>query len=121
MQLLGFIREYEQNNSLKKFKEYKLFEKNSRKAQVLKYLRNGIPIATKMHIIESLKNDDDTILGGIIYFSDGFWIWTNYYIYYLDRYDMEIDIDFINHLHNNKFEIKDTNSIVSFLKEHNIL
>ncbi len=102
MEFLGLIKEHESiNRGVKSFKEFN-FTISPYKDEILKYLKNGESIAVTMNMVESLYDGDNNIIGGLTYLSDGKWIWTNYLIYYLEKFDIEITDEFVEYVLNKK-------------------
>lgn len=94
MQIIGLIKEYDQKNA----KSYFDYQKNclyDHKVQILNYLRSGICFAVTMKVVQSLIPNDKNIIGGISYYTDGYWIWPNYMVYYFEKESIELPKDFI--------------------------
>ena len=90
---------------------------------ILDYLlKGGIAIAINMQAIKSLERNDNTILGGIVYFTDGVWIWPNYLSYYLRNFDIENPLAFKRFImaQNIRNDLIDTNKAIAFLKQSKI-
>lgn len=124
MELVGFINEHNPSFS----KTYSDFRKQfnvESKQEILSYLKKGIPIATTTQLISSLINDNQTILGGIVYLTDGNWIWPNYLSHYVEHDSIELPRQFLEHIFNNKSEIfvntENRNQAILILKNTNIL
>lgn len=105
MELIGAIKEYDCELSDKRFHDYKTGFNYHDKEKVLNYLKNGISIAVTMHIIHSLIKDDNSIIGGVSYLTDGYWIWPSYLYFYVDTISIELPLDFLNSISKKK-EIK---------------
>ncbi|WP_136467458.1 hypothetical protein [Flagellimonas onchidii] len=125
MKALGFVKEHENmNNEVKNFEEFH-YSINPYKNEILKYLKTGETIAVTMNIIKSLYNGDDNIIGGVVYFTDGNWIWTNYLIYYLEKYNIEINNEFVDYVLGKKSNEQKDNlnkqKAIKYLKEMKIL
>jgi len=125
MKVIGLISEYCNVTKFSlPYNNYKKRVVSESKQLILEYLKNeGIPFATTMHIIKSLEINDNKILGGIIYYTDGNWIWPNYLCYYLENFDIEIPVCFIEYLkENDKKNVQiDTERAIVFLKDNKIL
>ncbi|WP_289665160.1 hypothetical protein [Flavobacterium panacagri] len=102
MKLIGVISEYNQELSKKKFSEYKTGIEYQNKETILTYLKNGIPIAVTMQIVRSLIKNDNSIIGGISYLTDGYWIWPNYLHFYVENLSIELPSDFVNFISKNR-------------------
>ncbi len=109
MKTIGFISEHENNilNSkyCKSFNHHNFSKLYSNKKEILNYLKKGESIGSRMEIIRSLYPNDSEIIGGVIYLTDGVYVWPNYLIYYFEKYNIEIEEDFIKRI-NNRPEIK---------------
>ena len=105
MKYTGFIKNYHPNiEGIKNFRDIQFDFYQNDKNQIVEYLESGSKIAVSMHIIESLIPNDSKVIGGLFYFTDGKWIWTNYLIYYLKFYNIEIESDFITHIREQKYK-----------------
>lgn len=125
MKTLGFIWEHENiKNGIKNFKEFH-YSISPRKSEILEYLKNGETIAVTMNIIESLYEGDNNIIGGVTYLTDGKWIWPNYLIYYLEKFNIEINNEFVDYVleKKNKESVKniDKKKAMNYLKEMKIV
>lgn len=119
MKPLGFISEHTPSKISKNFDEYTVNVSNPFKKEIINYLRKGKLIAVSMHIIESLISDE--VIGGVIYRSDGEWIWAEYLSYYLEKINIEIPNEFILHVKKQKKSKQFNIDIaIDFLIEHNI-
>ncbi|WP_264552147.1 hypothetical protein [Flavobacterium sp. N2038] len=102
MELIGVIKEYNHELSDKRFHDYKTGFNYHDKEKILNYLKNGTPIAVTMHIVHSLIKDDNSIIGGVSYLTDGYWIWPSYLYFYVDTVSIELPLDFLNSISKNK-------------------
>ncbi|WP_029285864.1 hypothetical protein [Pedobacter sp. R20-19] len=125
MKIIGLIREYNNENNFSiAYKDYKKNILNDSKPMILEYLKHrGIAFATTMQIIKSLELNNDTTIGGLVYYTDGVWIWPNYLSYYLEFFDIEISEDFIENINSNNrlpSEI-DLDEAIRFVKNNHFL
>ena len=124
MKIIGLIEEHSNRNKFSQpYKEFRKGIFNSSKLQILDYLNQGVLFATTMQVVSSLEANDKTIIGGIAYYTDGKWIWPNYLVYYLTKYDIEIPKYFVDSTKeigniNNKIDVE---KAISFLKNNNII
>lgn len=120
MQIIGLIKEYDSKNA----KSYFDYQKNctyDHKAKILNYLQNGIAFTVTMTVVESLIPDDHKIMGGIHYFTDGYWIWPSYIIYYFEKESIELPEAFITTVLEKELPVKskiDLTEAIIFLKEN---
>lgn len=121
MKIVGLIKEYDNNIISKSYIEYKKNCLYSSKEKILDYLNNGISIAVTMNVVKSLAVNDNSIIGGINYMTDGYWIWPNYIIYYFKKESIELPTEFIEYILNKKMpSIDDINKleVIDFLKKN---
>ncbi|PVX44447.1 hypothetical protein C8C85_0181 [Flavobacterium sp. 103] len=102
MELIGIIKEYSPEYKGKEYVKFKTKCNYDNKENILNYLQNGIPIAVTMQVVQSLIKDDLSIIGGITYLTDGYWIWPNYLNYYFDKESIELPSKFIDFISKNK-------------------
>lgn len=123
MKIIGLLKEYNQKNA----KSYFDYQKNchyNHKAQILNYLQNGISFAVTMKVVESLIPNEKNIIGGISYFTDGYWIWPSYIIYYFEKESIELPEDFIAFVLEKKLPLEskiDLSEAINFLEENGII
>lgn len=90
------------------------------KKKIINYLNTGEEIASEMRLISSLL-PNSRILGGITYFTDGFWIWPSYLSEYFLDADLILEKPFLNAIFENNFAIPeniDISNAISFFKEN---
>ncbi|TRX33230.1 hypothetical protein FNW52_15845 [Flavobacterium sp. ZT3R18] len=122
MKTIGFIYEHNPILYSLRFDEFKK-KCTYDNEMVLKHLKKGSVIATTMHVISSLIKNDNQIIGGILYLTDGDWIWTNYLSYYVEKESIELPEDFLNHIKNaskekQKLDALKIENAVNFLKKN---
>jgi hypothetical protein len=98
MKIVGLIREYDNKITSKSYKEYKKNCLYIDKQEILNYLNKGISIAATMNVVKSLAINDNSIIGGINYMTDGYWIWPNYIVYYFKKESIELPAEFIEYI-----------------------
>lgn len=101
MRLIGIISEYNDELDGKKFHDYKIKCDYQNKEVILNYLQKGTSIAVTMQVVKSLIKDDISIIGGVSYLTDGYWIWPNYLNFYVDKLSIELPSDFLNFISKN--------------------
>ena len=102
MRLIGVISEYNDELSGKKFHDYKIRSDYQNKEMILNYLKKGTSIAVTMQVVKSLIKDDSSIIGGVSYLTDGYWIWPNYLHFYVDKLSIELPSDLLNFISKNE-------------------
>ena len=109
MKLTGFIMEHSmhlKNTSnaipFKQLKREELQDKN----QILSFLKSGIPISATMMLLYSLiQGESSKIIGGLGILTDGKWIWPSYLEYYVNHYDLELDVEFVNCIRDKNYTV----------------
>ncbi|GHN01654.1 hypothetical protein WSM22_31430 [Cytophagales bacterium WSM2-2] len=72
-------------------------------ARIQAYLLQGKTIISFMHIC---VDEQENLIGPSQIYTDGNWVWPNYLIYFLNKYqNLKIDADFIAHMVKNDFTI----------------
>lgn len=119
MELIGIIKEYSPEYKGKEYIKFKKKCNYDNKENILNYLQNGIPIAVTMQVVKSLIKDDLSIIGGITYLTDGYWIWPNYLSYYFDKESIELPSKFIDFIYKNRKTVVDENKLeaINLLKQ----
>ena len=102
MRLIGVISEYNDELEGKKFHDYKIKSDYQNKEMILDYLKKGTAIAVTMQVVKSLIQDDNSIIGGVSYLTDGYWIWPNYLHFYVNNLSIELPQDFLNFISKNE-------------------
>jgi hypothetical protein len=70
-----------------------------RKTKILRYLNSGLHFAHYMGIVRDLLDRyDRTIDLGPDVFTDGVWAWTSEIHYYVQKYNLALPNDFLNHM-----------------------
>jgi hypothetical protein len=121
MKIIGLIKEYDNKITSKSYNEYKKNCLYTNKEEILNYLNKGISIAATMNVVKSLAINDNSIIGGINYMTDGYWIWPNYIVYYFKKESIELPTEFIEYILNKKLPcINEINKdeAIDFLKRN---
>ena len=121
MKIIGLIKEYDNQITSKSYHEYKKNCSYTNKEEILNYLNKGISIAVTMNVVKSLAINDNSIIEGITYMTDGYWIWPNYIVYYFKKESIELPVEFIEYILNKKiYSIEGINEkeAIDFLKKH---
>ncbi|MDX2285352.1 MAG: hypothetical protein NW241_14400 [Bacteroidia bacterium] len=89
--------------------EYLLHQPDSVDEKVLKYLKSGIILVGHRGMDKDIFNDEKMILGTFRLYTDGYWIWHEYIIYYYKHYRIAPPLEFLQTAQNNHFVIPDFN------------
>jgi hypothetical protein len=107
MKISGFVSDHEYGKG-KKCESAKTFsiERHDpqEKSLILNYLQAGAPIAIRLDVIRAALGEA-LIIGSLEYRTDGSFIWPDYIIYYIEKFDFKLDADFVDHMKNNFFQM----------------
>ncbi|MBE8724365.1 hypothetical protein [Flavobacterium hungaricum] len=118
MKIIGLLKEYNQENAESYF-DYRKNCSYENKDQILNYLQNGISFAVTMQVVQSLIPEKKEIIGGVSYFTDGYWIWPSYMVYYFEQESIELPQEFLESISEKALPSKnkiDLSEAVNFLK-----
>jgi len=102
--ILGFWLEYRKNTSEKSLGDEAFGQDyGSLKEKIIQYLQGGINLLSLRTIFYDIKDKDE--MGVPVIYTDGEWLWTTEYIYYIDKYDLKIDQAFLKYLLNRSFKL----------------
>lgn len=104
MKYIGFIKEHDNIEESVSFEEMTGefgYDKEILK-KVTEYLESGVMLIAWMHY--ELDFMTKKPICPAIYYSDGVWIWPNYYSHYLNNYSITINKEFVNFLIKNNFK-----------------
>ncbi len=95
MTIIGQIRELNGNGfpSLKDL----IGAENKEKQRIVSYLRNGKVISAAPGIMKDILTGERTGREMLVY-SDGQYAWKSDLIYYVEKYDMRLPSEFIDHI-----------------------
>jgi len=105
MKFIGFIKKFDPKNPFSvELKDYGSSNdlKSDELIKIIEYLKSGVSIWDWM---EYWFDENDEPIGGAEYYSDGEWVWPLYYIYYLVKYKISVDHDFLAHCRKNDFKM----------------
>ncbi len=67
------------------------------KEAILTYLRNGkVHMVTASKVVDALTKAQTKI--DLVFMNDGSYAWTSAIIYYVDRYNLQLPDEFVNHI-----------------------
>ena len=72
---------------------------------LIEYLNSGIPLIDIMEATPDVISGDRYVSGGSSILTDGEWIWRRDLQYYVDRYHLALDEEFMNHVRRAEFRI----------------
>lgn len=118
MKCVGFFNEYECNGlySLKELKK----RKRSNDVKIVDYIKNGFPYVCAAHICYDVF-DNQTSIGGYKILTDGLYIWPNYFGYYIEKYNIAVDDDFLEHIKKHNYKLPVEDDIVKTLRTKGLL
>ena len=79
--------------------------------KIYQYLEKGIVLMACGGIVKDIINPDNGIAGCPDILTDGIWVWPGDLAYYVKRYHLELDKDFIQTMRDNSWHIKDITNI----------
>lgn len=109
MKILGFWKGFRREDMPSIFDENLIQRTSKVDERIINYLKKGIWL-TRLRTIISCPITDEGI-GSPATYTDGEWIWTTEYIFYLEKYDLLISKDFYRHLLKKDFIIPDENTL----------
>jgi len=93
MKIVGFLDVHAPTCSCSISLEKMLAEKGTRNyydSTILEFLANGHPL---IKLISPIYDIDGSLIGPVIIYTDGEWIWPSYYIHYLRKYKFNIPLE----------------------------
>lgn len=66
--------------------------------KTIEYLRSGYVLAISASYAFDVLSEEKVIIDSISILTDGEWVWSNDYIYYLEKYNLSLPKDFINYI-----------------------
>ncbi len=103
--ILGFWKEYGWHNFSKKIEEENFFDRfyyNTEK-RALEYLRSGISLIAIRRYVECIFTGEP--IGSPTAYTDGEFVWTQEYIYYIQNGYLELPKNFRNHMETNHYKV----------------
>lgn len=95
-----FVGEYEEfspNSGYPSIKEHIHEEPHKSKAAILKHLRNGnVHMVTASRFVDVLSGKKTNI--ELVFMDDGKYAWTSKIPYYVEKYNLQLPEDFVNHI-----------------------
>ncbi|MBD5394301.1 MAG: hypothetical protein HDR71_08510 [Lachnospiraceae bacterium] len=79
--------------------------------KIYQYLEKGIVLMACGGIVKDIINPDNGIAGCPDILTDGIWVWPGDLAYYVKRYHLELDKNFIQTMRDNNWHIKDITNI----------
>ena len=81
------------------------------KSKIVKYLENGIVVATSPGTIIDVLSPDKEIIGNETWYTDGKYLWCSELSYYIERYNLKLDDEFLNYIRSNDWKIVNKDKI----------
>ena len=98
-------------NKLNSIRDFLSQEIIKDKEKIVKYLENGIVVATSPGIITDVLSPNNEVIGNETWYTDGKYIWCSELSYYIEKYNLKLDDEFINYIRDNNWEIKNKKEI----------
>ena len=100
MIILGKFNEFAPNMGFPSINDYLMDKPYDSKEKIIDYMLNG-----SVHMVTASKPIDiftgNVINYDLVFMDDGEYSWTSKLIYYVDKYNLKLPEDFINHIMNN--------------------
>jgi hypothetical protein len=106
MKYIGFVKEYnniKEASSLEELISEKTLDTGETE-KVIDYLKQGKLLLAWMGYFIDIKSKE--LIAPDSYYSDGIWVWPAYLPYYLNKYKMKLDQEFLDHIRDNNFVIE---------------
>jgi hypothetical protein len=94
----GFFQEMPDAEAIEFLRGHKADEPRPNEEKILRYLRNGRELMAMTGLGRDLLSDSQQIIGPLMVFTDGEWAWTSDLIYYVHKYHIDVDADFIRRM-----------------------
>lgn len=79
--------------------------------RIYKYLKEGIVLVACGGVVEDIINSCNGIAGCPDILTDGIWVWPGDLAYYVKRYHLKLDIDFIKTMRDSNWHIKNISNL----------
>jgi len=73
--------------------------------KIINYLKAGKVFSTSTSLAYDALSKDEIIIGGLSMLTDNVWGWASDLAYYVEKYHISIDRDFVRHMENNRWNI----------------
>lgn len=80
-------------------------------SRICQYLKEGTVVIACGGIVKDIVNADNGIAGCPNMLTDGIWLWPGDLAYYVKRYHLKLNKDFIKSMRDNNWHIKDIPNI----------
>lgn len=116
LKMLGNYKEIPNGKrNLKSIKDFIMQEKYVFQDKILNYLKSGIAFAIAPGgELEDVINPKVGSAGLNVWMTDGKYAWGGYLAYYVEKYNLKIDEEFIEHMKKNNFKINITEREIDF-------
>jgi len=89
--------------------------------EIIGYIKDGYIQSAAPHICYDKLSDTKQSLGTHVILTDGDWIWPKYLSYYVEKYKVKIDNDFLQHIRIKNYQMPSTEDIITSLKKRKML
>lgn len=81
------------------------------KALICSYLRNGYVMAACSDVVNDVVSPGNGAIGSPDDLTDGFWLWPGDLVYYVEKYDLKLDDDFVDYMKSHSWSVPQDISI----------
>ena len=108
MKLVGYFKEQDSSFEDKYVSIHDVANKfdgsKKLKINIVQYLRSGISVSVCPTMVHDVLETEHEI-GELSTLTDGIYQWPSDYVYYIEKYNLKIPDDFINHMQKNKWQV----------------
>lgn len=79
--------------------------------KIVSYLKQGIVLVSCGGVVNDIINPDDGIAGCPNMMTDGTWVWPGDLAYYVKKYHIQLEAEFIKTMQKNKWTVIDSSQI----------
>jgi len=72
--------------------------------KIISYLKSGQMILFRPQIVADVLSEKEEWIGSTSIYSDGVWLWKDYLVHYLEKYNIQIPPEFILHAERNNWQ-----------------
>ena len=101
----GFYKEMQLGeDSNPSMKEY-INQKIENKELICQYLKNGYVMAACSDLVTDVIFPENGVIGSPDELTDGYWLWPGDLVYYVEKYNLKLDDDFIDYMRAHSWRI----------------
>lgn len=107
----GFYREMQFGDETDPSMLDSIHQKIENKELICKYLQNGYVMAACGDVVTDVLSPENGVIGSPDDLTDGHWLWPGDLAYYVEKYDLKLDDDFIDYMKSHSWSIPNDISI----------